>query len=55
LHLSITDDGVGGAVAHLGSGLAGLADRVQGVDGSLQIESPIGGPTVLKVNLPCES
>jgi signal transduction histidine kinase len=55
LHLWITDDGVGGAVAHHGSGLAGLADRVGGVDGTLHIDSPIGGPTHLKVELPCES
>jgi signal transduction histidine kinase len=55
LRLSVTDDGVGGAVAHQGSGLAGLADRIGGVDGSLQIDSPIGGPTVLRVDLPCES
>jgi signal transduction histidine kinase len=55
LHLWIADDGVGGAVAHQGSGLAGLADRVGGVDGTLQIDSPTGGPTHLKVDLPCES
>jgi signal transduction histidine kinase len=55
LHLSIADDGVGGAVAHHGSGLAGLADRVGGVDGTLHIDSPIGGPTTLRVDLPCES
>jgi signal transduction histidine kinase len=55
LHLTISDDGVGGAAAHTGSGLAGLADRVGGVDGSLRIDSPVGGPTVLTVELPCES
>jgi signal transduction histidine kinase len=55
LHLSIADDGVGGAVAHHGSGLAGLADRVGGVDGTLHIDSPICGPTILRVDLPCES
>jgi len=55
LRLTIGDDGVGGAVAHAGSGLAGLADRVGGVDGSLRIDSPVGGPTVLTVELPCES
>jgi signal transduction histidine kinase len=55
LQLTIRDDGVGGAIAHPGSGLAGLADRVGGVDGSLRIDSPVGGPTVLTVELPCES
>ncbi|MGA8461506.1 MAG: sensor histidine kinase, partial [Streptosporangiaceae bacterium] len=33
-------------------GLAGLADRVRTVDGSLQISSPPGGPTVIAVELP---
>jgi signal transduction histidine kinase len=55
LRLTIHDDGVGGAAAHPGSGLAGLADRVGGVDGSLRIVSPVGGPTDLIVELPCES
>lgn len=55
LHLTIRDDGVGGAIAHPGSGLTGLADRVGGVDGSLRIDSPVGGPTILTVELPCES
>ena len=55
LLLTIRDDGVGGAIAHPGSGLAGLTDRVGGVDGSLHIGSPVGGPTVLTVELPCES
>jgi signal transduction histidine kinase len=55
LQLTIRDDGVGGASAHPGSGLAGLTDRVGGVDGSLRIDSPVGGPTILTVELPCES
>jgi signal transduction histidine kinase len=55
LLVTIADDGIGGAAAHPGSGLAGLADRVGGVDGTLRIDSPVGGPTVLTVELPCES
>jgi signal transduction histidine kinase len=55
LHLSIRDDGIGGADARPGGGLSGLADRVGGVDGSLSVSSPAGGPTVLEVWLPCES
>jgi signal transduction histidine kinase len=55
LHVTITDNGIGGAAAHPGSGLAGLADRVGGVDGTLQVDSPVGGPTTLRVDLPCES
>ena len=55
LLVTIADDGIGGAAAHPGSGLAGLADRAGGVDGNLRIDSPVGGPTVLTVELPCES
>jgi signal transduction histidine kinase len=54
LWVIVEDDGVGGADPS-GSGLTGLADRVGGVDGSLQIQSPVGGPTVVTVELPCAS
>ena len=52
LHVVISDDGIGGADAQ-GAGLAGLADRVSGVDGTLSVESPSGGPTVISAVLPC--
>ena len=52
LQLSVRDDGVGGARPALGSGLRGLADRIGAVDGSLDISSPEGGPTVVTVELP---
>jgi len=52
LNVVITDDGIGGADAG-GAGLAGLADRVSGVDGTLSVESPSGGPTVISAVLPC--
>ena len=52
LHVVISDDGIGGADPK-GAGLAGLADRVSGVDGTLSVESPSGGPTVISVVLPC--
>ncbi|MGH8891449.1 MAG: sensor histidine kinase [Acidothermaceae bacterium] len=55
LRLLVTDDGVGGAVPGSGTGLAGLADRVGGVDGTFVVNSPTGGPTVLTVELPCVS
>lgn len=55
LRLVVTDDGAGGAVVGNGSGLAGLADRVGGVDGTFVVSSPDGGPTVLTVELPCAS
>jgi PAS domain S-box-containing protein len=48
----IEDDGVGGADAANGSGLRGLADRVEALDGELSIESPKGGPTLLRAKIP---
>jgi signal transduction histidine kinase len=55
LVIGVRDDGIGGADGSLGTGLRGLADRVAGVDGTLRINSPRGGPTELTVELPCES
>ncbi|GAA3433205.1 sensor histidine kinase [Kutzneria kofuensis] len=55
LRVSVGDDGVGGAVLAGGSGLAGLADRAAGVDGTLTVTSPAGGPTTVSLELPCES
>ncbi len=55
LRVVVRDNGVGGASPARGSGLAGLADRVSGVDGQLSVSSPPGGPTVLTVELPCAS
>jgi signal transduction histidine kinase len=53
LHIIITDDGVGGADPARGTGLAGLARRAESVDGTFEISSPEGGPTMLTVDLPC--
>src|ERR1700761_563797 len=53
LHVIVTDDGVGGADADRGTGLAGLARRAASVDGTFEIDSPPGGPTLLTVDLPC--
>jgi signal transduction histidine kinase len=53
--LTVTDDGVGGAGPARGSGLAGLAERVSTVDGSLAVSSPPGGPTVVTIVLPMEA
>jgi signal transduction histidine kinase len=55
LHISVRDDGIGGADLARGTGLMGLRDRVAGVDGSLRVESPPCGPTVLRAELPCAS
>jgi signal transduction histidine kinase len=52
LHVVISDDGVGGADPD-GAGLSGLADRIAGVDGTLSVESPPGGPTIISAVLPC--
>jgi signal transduction histidine kinase len=52
LELMIEDDGVGGAEPAEGSGLTGLADRVEAVGGSIAITSPRGGGTSLRVRLP---
>ena len=55
LLVEITDDGHGGADPSGGTGLAGLRDRVEGVDGWLHVSSPSGGPTTVLVELPCAS
>jgi signal transduction histidine kinase len=52
LTVVISDDGIGGADVR-GAGLSGLADRVSGVDGTLSVESPSGGPTIISAVLPC--
>jgi len=52
LVLRVSDDGRGGADPARGSGLSGLAQRVRTVDGSLEIMSPLGGPTQVTVHLP---
>jgi signal transduction histidine kinase len=54
LFLEVRDDGRGGADAGSGSGLTGLADRVSVLDGRLAVSSPPGGPTLLRVEIPCE-
>ena len=50
--INITDDGVGGASLAKGHGLSGLADRLVGVDGTLTLSSPVGGPTLLTATIP---
>jgi signal transduction histidine kinase len=52
LEATISDDGVGGADPMEGTGLTGLRQRVTAVGGSLIVESPIGGPTVIRAVLP---
>lgn len=52
---TVTDDGDGGADPARGTGLTGLADRVAAAGGRLELASPAGGPTVVRVELPCRS
>jgi signal transduction histidine kinase len=53
LHIIVSDDGVGGADPARGTGLAGLVMRAASVDGTFEIASPPGGPTLVTVDLPC--
>jgi signal transduction histidine kinase len=53
LVLAIGDDGHGGAQRRPGSGLEGLAQRVEALDGTLEVDSPTGGPTTIVARLPC--
>ncbi|MER0445500.1 sensor histidine kinase [Streptomyces sp. Edi4] len=53
LTITVGDNGVGGADPAGGTGLQGLRKRVGSVDGTIQINSPRGGPTVITVELPC--
>ena len=50
--VEVTDDGVGGADAAAGSGLRGLADRVEALGGSLEVVSPVGAGTTLRAEIP---
>jgi PAS domain S-box-containing protein len=52
LHLSIHDDGIGGAKVGKGSGLTGLMDRVEALGGTMKISSHPGNGTALRVNIP---
>jgi signal transduction histidine kinase len=52
LHLSIRDDGIGGADPTRGSGLIGLRDRAEALGGSIEVSSPPGQGTQLLVQLP---
>lgn len=55
LEVQVTDDGQGGADEARGSGLAGIRRRIEAHDGTLDVSSPAGGPTILQARLPCGS
>ena len=52
LVVEVWDDGAGGARVAPGGGLAGLAGRIAGVDGSFSVSSPAGGPTLVRAEIP---
>jgi signal transduction histidine kinase len=53
LVVEVVDDGVGGADSERGTGLRGLADRVEALDGRLRVWTPRGGGTRVRAELPC--
>ncbi|BCB85439.1 histidine kinase [Phytohabitans suffuscus] len=53
LKIDIIDDGDGGAHVSKGHGLAGIADRLRSNGGTLDVLSPVGGPTEVRAELPC--
>jgi signal transduction histidine kinase len=52
VRLEVSDDGVGGADAHDGSGLTGLTDRLHALGGRIEVRSPVGEGTRLRVVIP---
>jgi signal transduction histidine kinase len=55
LVVTVSDDGCGGACGAPGSGLEGLRQRIEALDGTLSVDSPPGGPTRIRAELPCGS
>ena len=53
LVVEVVDDGVGGADSERGTGLRGLADRVEALDGRLRVWTPRGGGTRVRAEMPC--
>jgi signal transduction histidine kinase len=54
LLLAVRDNGVGGASLTAGTGLRGVARRLEVFDGTITLTSPAGGPTVVRMEVPCE-
>jgi signal transduction histidine kinase len=53
IRVEVIDDGIGGADTEGGSGLRGLADRVEALGGRLRVWSPRGGGTRVRAEIPC--
>ena len=53
LVVEIVDDGIGGADSERGSGIRGLADRVEALNGRLRVWTPHGGGTRVRADIPC--
>jgi signal transduction histidine kinase len=53
LRITVTDDGRGGATLDGGTGLRGIERRIGTFDGVLALSSPVGGPTIVTLELPC--
>jgi signal transduction histidine kinase len=53
LRITVIDDGCGGADPAAGSGLRGLERRLGTFDGVLAVNSPVGGPTIVAIEVPC--
>jgi signal transduction histidine kinase len=53
LRIEVTDNGTGGADPANGSGLAGVERRLATFDGILAVSSPVGGPTIIVMEIPC--
>ena len=54
LSILVSDDGRGGASIDAGTGLSGVERRLAAFDGTLVVDSPVGGPTKVRMSLPCE-
>jgi signal transduction histidine kinase len=55
MYVTVTDDGDGGVVEDGGTGIVGVRRRVAALDGAVLVDSPMGGPTSITVELPCGS
>jgi signal transduction histidine kinase len=55
LRITVSDNGFGGVDEAKGTGILGMRRRVAALDGTVTVDSPVGGPTVISVELPCAS